>query len=505
MASAYKPKYLRTIPENAERCRLKGKAAVRYVDGRGKKHVRLIHRDPRGKLTGKMVCEQGRWWLKWTLPDGTVRREKGFRDKLATEAEANRREREAQLARAGVLTVDEAHLSAPLREHIDAYVGDLERAGRTPNYYELVASRLKAMTNGCGWDTLRAITPDSLTGFLVGLQRRGYKPKTLNEYTSAAKGFCRWCIQTRRLAGNPLEAVTKTASDRDGGNDKAALTREQAEALLAVSTRHRLLYLVALRTGLRRLELKTLQWGDVVFGGPRPHIQLRATATKARRADTVPLRADVAGELRRARPADARPGDRVFASLPRMHTFRADLDRAGIPHVDERGKPVVFHSLRVTFGTWLAQTVKEPRVHMELMRHTDMRLTMQYYTDPRLLDTARAVDNLPDLDTKGQRQAAVERRTGTDDMPVAGPEKSIAQKYVPDCPERSTKVRGGVRNDRKTPENRGLSMEAPGIEPGSRDGSVQASTCVVPVLFLAGETRMGHGFRRPGRPYLPTG
>jgi hypothetical protein len=34
---------------------------------------------------------------------------------------------------------------------------------------------------------------------------------------------------------------------------------------------------------------------------------------------------------------------------------------------------------------------------MELMRHTDVKLTMRYYTDLRLLDTAKAVEGLPEL------------------------------------------------------------------------------------------------------------
>ena len=34
---------------------------------------------------------------------------------------------------------------------------------------------------------------------------------------------------------------------------------------------------------------------------------------------------------------------------------------------------------------------------MELMRHTDLRLTMKVYTDPRIFDTSAAVERLPSL------------------------------------------------------------------------------------------------------------
>ena len=452
MASTFKPTYLRPIPANAKRCKLKGEPAVEYMDRRGR-HVRPVHRDTDGKLTNRMICAQSRWWMQYHLPSGGVRREKGYTDRQATEQEAARREREAQLTRAGVLSVNEGHLAAPLEEHIIAYVGDLERAGRVPNYYELVGSRLRAMSEGCGWNTLQGITADTLRGYLAGLRRQGYRTKTQNDYGDVAKGFCNWCVENRRLVGNPLGNVKKVASDRDGiGNDKASLSVEQTARLIETSPRHGLLYLVAVRTGLRRSELKALQWRDLFLDGPRPYIQLRASITKARRADRLPLRGDVAAGLRQARPADAKPLDAVFTAIPRMKAFRRDLDAAAIPHFDPVGKPVVFHSLRITFCTQLASTVREPRIAMELMRHTDLKLTAQFYTDPRLLDTAAAVDALPDLDGE-RKQGQAATKTGTYDRPI----ETIVSNRVPDSPEQSFSVLNGEANIEKPLKKQGFS------------------------------------------------
>jgi hypothetical protein len=48
---------------------------------------------------------------------------------------------------------------------------------------------------------------------------------------------------------------------------------------------------------------------------------------------------------------------------------------------------------------------------MELMRHTDMRLTMKVYTDPRIFNLSSAVEKLPlPLTEKPSQQA-----TGTED------------------------------------------------------------------------------------------
>jgi len=45
----------------------------------------------------------------------------------------------------------------------------------------------------------------------------------------------------------------------------------------------------------------------------------------------------------------------------------------------------------------LWQSLRSPRTAQHAMRHSDMRLTMNVYTDPRLLDIAGAVDALPML------------------------------------------------------------------------------------------------------------
>jgi len=308
-----------------------------------------------------------------------------------------------------------------LKEHMEAFVEELERAGRDEEYYERIATRLRAILKGCGWQTLKQINPDDMSHFLGSLRQSGMAAKTQNEYLAAAKTFCNWCVRTRRLASNPLTSVVKTR-DVEKTYQRRALTLEEAKRLLGVAGSRGLVYRMAIYTGLRRSELKELQWRDLHVDAdePWPHLALRAAATKARRADTVPLRQDLAAELRRIRPDDAQPLNNVFDSIPKMRTFIADLKRASISREDAQGRVVDFHSLRYTCGTWLAKSGAAPRVAMEIMRHTDMRLTMGLYTDPAILNTARAVDDLPSIDGDDDIQGQHALRTGTDDLPSGG-------------------------------------------------------------------------------------
>ena len=426
MAGAFKSTYTRVIPRGAKPWKLDGKPAVRFTDGRGREITRLL--SPSGK---RMLCEQPCWWMRYTLPDGTVRRAKGFTDRQATEQEAARRERMAAGAAAGMIVVDDGHLSAPLTSHVDDYIEDLKRTGRAYKHYSLVQTRIKVMKQACNWPTLGAIRPDGMIRFLSKFKAEGAAPKTQNEYLNAAKAFLNWCVRQSRLAGNPLANVAPTDQTLKTYRRRAFTMDELTALLTTAPPTRRVIYLTAVRTGLRRGELRDLRWGDlhIETSDRRPYILLRAESTKARRADTVPLREDLAAELRAIRPLHAAPDDKVFwYGLPKMATFKEDLRRVGVKHIDAGGRVLDFHGLRLTFGTQLQRSGVPLRTAMSLMRHTDAKLTMNIYTDPALLDMAGAVEDLPDLKPKAE-SSAVRIQTGTD----AVPEPIHASKTLSKC------------------------------------------------------------------------
>lgn len=157
---------------------------------------------------------------------------------------------------------------------------------------------------------------------------------------------------------------------------------------------------MAAGTGLRRGELAAMEWGDVHLDGQGAHILARASTTKNRRDARLPLHPDVVDALRLFRPADAAPDDRVFRAIPEMDTMRKDLKAAGIPYKDHSGRQADFHSLRHSFATRLMIANVNIRVAMQLMRHSDMRLTAKIYTDADQVPVDDAVLSLPSLREK---------------------------------------------------------------------------------------------------------
>jgi len=100
-----------------------------------------------------------------------------------------------------------------------------------------------------------------------------------------------------------------------------------------------------------------------------------------------------AGGSEITKPIGAMPLFDVPTGLIRI--LDRDLQAAGIPKRDDRGRTVDVHAMRGTFGSLLAAAGTSPIVLKELMRHKRIETTLKHDVDPRLLDVAGAVATLP--------------------------------------------------------------------------------------------------------------
>ena len=344
-------------------------------------------------------------------------------DKTASErmlADINRRR---ERGAAGI--IDPKQQAKPIVLHVADYLDS--RAGRSESrgWSETVKHRIETVAHECGWSTLRSITLDSIETWAAKARAAGKGAASINRYVGAVGTFCRWAVRRGRLEIDPIDGFERLNEQDDVRRIRRALTLDEIGRLLAAAleaardgVRRRLVYLVALFTGLRRSELAALEWGDVrIDNTPAPFIQLRAAATKAKRADAIPIRTDIADALREARPLDHQDGDRVFKAIPTLRTFKLDLAAAGIPYRDAEGRQADFHALRHTFCTMLA-VVGVPQRHAQgLMRHTTAALTNQTYTDEALLPLREAVERLPAIvvEPKPESEPATAAATGTHD------------------------------------------------------------------------------------------
>jgi integrase len=222
------------------------------------------------------------------------------------------------------------------------------------------------------------------------LQAQKRQGKTLANRREALSAFCQWAMARGYLAEDPLK--DSIGFDTTPKIRRRALTITEIQALLAVAPEwRRLLYEVALTTGLRKGELAALTVGhlDVDGGG----LRLDAAWTKNRRPGYQPL---PSGLVRRL--AERCPGKAATVPLLRVpsHTDRciaSDLEDAGIPAWTPEGN-VDFHALRTTYATLVVESGANIKEAQALMRHSTPDLTLNVYArsrSGRLSELAEAV------------------------------------------------------------------------------------------------------------------
>ena len=267
---------------------------------------------------------------------------------------------------------------------------------------------------------------------------------TINEHIGTLKQFTRWTVITNRLPTDPFAATKKSDPKLEKKRPRRALSAEEIGRLLsatldrplhelrtvrfgehagkqvakvrptvaakvvALGQDRMLAYLLALWTGLRRSELRALQWDDVRLDTIPAKIALRAKTTKAKRANSIALHPQIATALRKAKPKSLKTGDRVLRTVPGMKVLRADLKYAGVALKTDLGR-IDLHGMRMSLGTFLAANGIPQRVAQAHLRHTDPRLTATTYTDEALLPTAAAIAELPSLPTEPPKRLRATR------------------------------------------------------------------------------------------------
>ena len=321
-------------------------------------------------------------------------------------------ELEREAAGIGAPRVQREAGQTPLLTHLRAFLAECEATGRSRNTLGKYAHSLPKLFGRCRWVALRDITEDSFTAWR---EKSGLSPKTLNDCLSNMGAFLNWMKRRRLIVANPLEHVRKVSNDSPG-NFRRALSVDEITRLLRVAPSHRAtIYQTILYTGLRRQEINGLRWGDFDFTVTPTRLKVPSSISKNRKESVHFLRPELTETLKAFRPAEAKAGDWAFrGQVPRVPTFKRDLAAAGIPFEDERGRRVDLHALRTTFGTLLSASGVSPRVAMELMRHSDLKLTMKVYTDasqlPLIAEAARLPSfSLPWNDSKERTQLSTQK------------------------------------------------------------------------------------------------
>ncbi len=390
-----------------------------------------------------------------------------------------------RLAKFGLLDSRTIAASKLLSEHVADFKRALLDKGNSTIHANTTAYRVTAIMEGLGATFVSGITASAVERYLADRRaavENALSIRSSNHYLTAAKSFFNWLVKDRRLSDSPIAHLSKLNERTDRRHIRRALLADELRRLLTAArtgaeshgmsgTARELLYWIAVETGLRAGELRSLTRASFGFDTGSATVTVAAAYSKRRRDDTLDLRPELAKRLMEF-TATLTPTAQVFR-MPEPYQvvlmLKQDLEAAGIPYSDESGHVADFHSLRHTFISNLAAGGIHPKTAQELARHSSIVLTMDCYSHVAREKLTSALDTLPDL-SKPERESA--KATGTYDVTPDEPQEFLPESLPIAGAERCASMQDNATNG---VEN-GDEMVRGGLEPPTHGFSVHCST-----------------------------
>ena len=386
------------------------------------------------------------WTARYTDVNGSEQEISLYRDKTASQQKLAELIRNVSLAETGLVSNFDEAAKRPLAEHIDDWLASLRDRNRSKLHVSKLGGYVRKTMLACGWKRLKEISLSDAEKYLAELRETvldakgnkilGLSVAASNDHIAALKNFGNWLVNVRpkRWPHNPFSGMKKLNSASDVRLDRRPANPEELQKLLTATANGKpfrgltgedrvMLYLVATETGFRASELASLTFASLDLAADIPTIPVEAGDSKRGRRDVQPIRRELADRLKKFLNAKLRASETVRLygqntnklwpgtwNQKAAPMLRIDLESAGIPFEDKNGRRLDFHSLRGTFATNLAKAGVSPKAAQELMRHSDINLTMKVYTNLRLSDVASDLNKLPSLQTEKPKTL---RATGT--------------------------------------------------------------------------------------------
>jgi integrase len=341
----------------------------------------------------------------WTLD---FRDQRGIRRIIQTEwTEAKDKRKAEERLRVFRAQVDRSEYEAPSEQRnfadlVKAYLAQLDvRDFTRADYVCIINAHIQPFFVAM---KLRAINPQAVEEFRAHMKAKktkGGRPlavRTINKTLTQLSQMLKYAERHRWVQSNPCNHVRKlkqSIAHQRRALDGAVLTPDECERLIAAagSMRERVLFRMAIETGMRQGELFGLRWTDVDWASGRVFIRQSCRKRQESQPKTaaslrsIGLRPALLRELREWRlacptaAAGAQTQDLVFPNsaggfedahnMIRRH-FHPALRRAGL-------RQIRFHDLRHTCASLLlAMGVAIKQVQAQL-GHASAQITLDIY------------------------------------------------------------------------------------------------------------------------------
>jgi integrase len=411
----------------------------------------------------------GPWYISWY---DAVGKRKSHCTKTTDKATAQRilakTLADVALRRDGVIDARQESVviesAKPIETHLADFVGMMNARQRSDRHIKSTLFLIRQVCKAAGFDKVSDITADGLNRITADLKAEGKSTRTAQARVVAMKAFTRWLADHGKLSHDPLRSVKRPSVKTDRRLRRRMLLPTEwpclRAATLASGPRNGMnplervaLYAVAIQTGLRSAEVRSVTKADLFLAGEKPYIRCKAEDTKNGQEARQYIHADLAEELRWL-VANKTPTANVFPMPDEFHVaemLRGDLAAARKQWIEElrhdpdahanreesdflavanhQGEELDFHALRHTTGSWLALQGVHPNIVKTVMRHSTITLTMDTYGHLLPDQHAEAVGGMASMMTTKSPLAA----TGTAGIATAPGAAPAAPNYAKEC------------------------------------------------------------------------
>ena len=327
-------------------------------------------------------------------------------------AERVRTELERRLA-LGIFRLDQENAVPTFSEYAESWMASHVR----PNLKSSTAESYQGILDfylvpDLGTTSLDALSRSRVKEFLAKLSTPDRLARnTVRNVIATLRAVLSHAVEDGVIPVNPAVRFGRFNLSKGRGRRVDFLTREEADHFLEAARERRprryILFLTALRAGLRLGELLALQWDDIQFGTGKTdksrHILVRhnivrgqATSPKNRKPRRVDLSRELRQgllELRDQRIMEAiERGEFDEERQPRVSKFVLPAPNGGslhgstvyhrdfLPCLEAAGlRHVTFHALRHTFASLLIQSGASLAYVKEQMGHSSIQVTVDTY------------------------------------------------------------------------------------------------------------------------------
>jgi integrase len=310
----------------------------------------------------------------------------------------NRREAERALAKRSVQVDDGSYrpqLNIRFAEWGPRWRESLERKQTTKDSYR---STIALATEAFGDVLVRRLRPEHVARLNALMHERRLSASTRAKHLRVLSACLASAIPHGYAGTNPVKELPKAERPRPTKKEAAYFENDELPRLFAKLDPgvYRVLFLVALKTGMRLGELLALTWADVDLvesvirvrrsytgghlGTPKNHERRDVDLT----ADVVELLGEWWGEL--GRPDDAKlvlPGETPSGYLRPETVLRRELypamEAAEVPRVGPTGEKRTFHSFRHTFAKRALENGRQITWLSRHLGHSSLKVTTDVY------------------------------------------------------------------------------------------------------------------------------